>query len=185
MNSAGLESLYFAAVADVRQPHLDRMVSVGIAPATIARVGSAHPPFGVLCGQVEASGLFLPGDGQPHVVQPVIEHGALIDLVAWRVSTPARWGLVTGLGWLLNADWCFASRWDGERLPLHPSPLAWWQSGAEGGCVLDWDSPDLCWLRGFDPIDCSDDMLAATLRRALSKPVRLPRIRAMEVRNVA
>lgn len=185
MNSRNLESLYAAAVSNVRQPHLDRLRDTGVAPATIARLGTAYPPFGVLTGQVEASGLFLPGEGQAHVVQPVVEGCALVDLVAWRVANPARWGLVNDLGWMLNADTCLASRWDGSHLWLRSTPLEWLRGDAVGGVVLDWDSPDLCWLSGFEQIDCDSDMLAATLRRALSRPVQLPAIRCQGVRHVA
>lgn len=185
MNGRDLESLYAAAVCNVRQPHLDRLRGAGVMPATIARLGTTYPPFGVLTGQVEASGRFLPGDGQAHVVQPVVESCALVDLVAWRVANPARWGLVNDLGWMLNADTCFASRWDGSHLSLCSTPLQWLRADAVGGVVLDWDSSDLCWLRGFERINCDNDMLAATLRRSLTKPTRLPAIRSQGVQHVA
>lgn len=185
MNGFDMERLYAAAVANVRQPHLDRMREVGVFPATIARIGASYPPFGVFTGEVEKSCRFLPGEGQPHVIQPVVDGCELIDLVAWRVGNPARWGLVNGTGWLLNADACLGSRWDAERLTLHATPLDWLRADAVGGVVLDWDAPDLPTLHGFDRIDCGNDMLAGTLRRALTKPVRLPMIRVAEVRHVA
>lgn len=62
MKVRDLENLYAAAVGAVRQPHLDRLCGAGVAPATIARLGTAYPPFGVLTGRVEASGRFLPGE---------------------------------------------------------------------------------------------------------------------------
>jgi hypothetical protein len=185
MKGRDLEAAYAAAVSNVRQQHLDRLVGAGVTPRTIARIGTAYPPFGVMTGTCDVAGIFSPGDGLPHVVQPVAEGEELVDLVAWRVGSPMRWGLVTGLGWLLNADACFASRWDGDRLSLHATPLDWLRADADGGVVLDWTSPDLCWLRGFDRIDCGNDMVAATLRKALSRPVRIPKLQTMEARHVA
>ncbi|MBB3692472.1 hypothetical protein [Sphingomonas sp. BK580] len=172
-------------MAAVSQGHLDRLSAVGVRPDTIARIGQSYPAFGVLSGEMETGGRFLLGEGGAHVVQPIVEHHELIDLVAWRPGSPMRWGLVNGLGWLLNADSCFASRWDGDRLRLHATPLDWLRADAVGGVVLDWDSPDLTWLRGFAQIDCGNDMVAASLGRALNKSTRAPRLRTMEARHVA
>ncbi|WP_022687178.1 hypothetical protein [Sphingomonas phyllosphaerae] len=185
MTGADLERLYASAVKNVRQPHLDRLRAAGVTPATIARLGSAYPPFGVLCGEVERSNRFNAGEGKPHVIQPVVEGCGLIDLVAWRVGEPARWGLVSGLGWLLNADTCLGSRWDADKLTLHATPLDWLRADAHGGVVLDWHAPDLAWLRSFSLIECGDALLAISVRRALSKPRRLPVITVAEVRHVA
>ena len=184
MTGRDLEALFAHAVGRVEQSHLDRIVALGVQPAAIAHVNLAHPAFGVLTGVVEA-GLFRPGDGLTHIVQPVIEGGGLVDLVAWRSAAPTRWALATGLGSLLNADMAFASRWDGDRLSLLSTPLEWLRHGGDGAVVLDWDAPDLDWLRLFSTIDCASDILAATLRRALSKPKRLPTIRTMEARHAA
>lgn len=185
MKGANMEALYAHAVGAVRQRHLDRLATIGVAACTIARINLAFPAVGVLTGQLERGGRFLVGEGAPHVVQPVIEACGLIDLVAWRPDASMRWGLVSGLGWLLNADTCLGSRWDAERLTLHATPLDWLRADAVGGVVLDWDSPDLTWLRGFAQIDCGNDMVAASIARALSKPLRLPRLRTMEARHVA
>lgn len=185
MNGADLERLYASAVRNVRQSHLDRLRGAGVTPGTIARLGSAYPAFGVLCGEIEQSSRFNAGEGQPHVIQPVVEGYALIDLVAWRVGDPRRWGLVNGLGWLLNADTCFASRWDAESLTLRSTPLDWLRADAQGGVILDWHAPDLTSLRGFSFIECGDAVLASSVRRALSKPRRLPVITVAEVRYVA
>lgn len=190
--SAGvdLEREFDTAVSDVRQPHLDRLQSLGVPPAAIAAVGQRHPAFGVIQAEGEANGFYQPAGGLLHVVMPIYEGGSLIDLVAWRSGEPHRWWLRTGLGWMLNADACLCSRWDGHKLALHSTPLAWLQSASgglleAGGVVVDWDSPDLAWLRGFDAIDCDTQWLGATLRRALTKPLRLPAIRSTEARHAA
>lgn len=185
MTGADLEKLYASAVRNVRQSHLDRLRASGVSPATIARLGSAYPPFGVICGEVEQSSCFNVGEGKPHVIQPVVEGYGLIDLVAWRVGEPARWGLVNGTGWLLNADTCLGSRWDAENLTLHATPLDWLRADAQGGVVLDWHAPDLISLRGFSFIECGDTVLASSVRRVLSKPRRVPVITVTEVRHVA
>lgn len=190
MSAIDLEAELEAATANVRQPHLDRLRALGVAPGAIANIGAVHPPFGVVEAIAEPNGLYQPGDGDLHVINPVYEGGALIDLVAWRSDHPARWYLRTGLGWMLNADACLYGGWDGHLLTLRSSPLDWLR-GAEngprdaGGVILDWDAPELPSLRCFQRIDCADQWLLATLRRALSKPQRLPILSTLEVRNAA
>ena len=185
MKGADIEREFAAAVANVRQPHLDRLREIGASPASIAHIGSAHPPFGILNGTGERNGSFVPGDGLPHVVVPVVENGGLIDYVAWRSGNPARWWLRSGLGWLLNADGALSRLWPGDALILHSTPLGWLSAFGVGGVVVDWQSPDISWLRGVERIECSDDMLAATIRRTLDRPRRLPQITGTGVRRAA
>lgn len=180
-----LEAEYAAAVAAVRQPHLDRLAELGVRAFTVARINLAYPAFGVMTGEIDRHGQFIAGDGAVHIVQPVVEGEGLVDLVAWRSSNPQRWGMRTALGWLLNADTCFASRWDGHELHLHASPLAWLKADALGGVILDWDAPDIGWLRGFECVRCGDAVLAATLRRSLAKPQKTPLIMMEEARLAA
>lgn len=180
-----MEALYAEAAANVRQPHLDRLRAAGVAPATIARLGTAYPPFGVLSGEFERSNRFLIGEGRPHVVQPVVEGCGLVDLVAWRVDSPARWRLVSGSGWFLNSDSCLSPHWDASQLTLHANPLAWLCADATGGVILDWDAPEVSSLRAFERVSCGNEMLASVLRRALSKPPRVPFITVAEARHVA
>lgn len=179
-----------AAVASVRQPHLDRLRALGVSASAIATLNLSHPAFCVTEAIGEPNGLYQPGGGALHVVSPVIESGALVDLVTWRSDQPERWYLRTGVGWLLNADACLTSRWDGHQLSLRATPLDWLRRGARGawdagGVVLDWDAPDLSQLRCFDEITCDTDWLAVTLRRALSRPSRLPAIVSAEARRAA
>jgi len=180
-----LEAELASAAAAVAQPHLDRLRALGVSPDTVARINLAYPAFGIMEGEIDRHGDFVPGPGVAHIVQPVVERKQIIDLVAWRSSNPQRWGMRTGLGWLLNADTCFATRWDGQQLQLHASPLAWLKADAVGGVILDWDAPDISWLRGFERIRCGDAMLGATLSRALYQRTRLPVIETEEMRRAA
>lgn len=185
MKTRHLEAEYASAVQQVRQPHLDRLRELGVQPGTVARINLAYPSFGVMAGEIEAGGVFVPGGGAMHIVQPVVEHEQLIDLVAWRSNNPQRWGLRAGVGWLLNADTALASRWDGELLQLHASPLSWLQANATGAVILDWDAREVTGLRSFERVCCANPVLGATLRRALCKPHRLPIIETMETRHAA
>lgn len=180
-----LEREFDASVSNVLSVHLERLRGLGVAPATIARINLAYPALGIASGVIDRHGVFLPGDGGAHVVQPLVENGSLVDLIAWRPAAPTRWGLRTGLGWLLNADSAFATRWEGEVLNLHATPLDWLRADAQGVVVVDWAAPDLDSLRSFERIRCSNDMLGRTLRRALDRPRRLPRIETMEARRAA
>lgn len=180
-----LETEFASAVDRVRQPHLDRLRSLGVAPATVAAIGERHPSFGILTATAGANGLYEPGEGPLFVAQPVYEAGLLVDLVAWRSTRPDRWWLRTGLGWLLNGDACLYGGWDGHELTLAGTPLDWLRSGARGAVVLDWESPELYQLRGFETIHCSDRGLAATLGHALLRSQRMPDIRVLEVGHAA
>jgi hypothetical protein len=190
MRSRDLEAELFSGADRVRQPHLDRLGALGVTPAAVAALNRDWPAFGVVEAEVGTDGLFTPGGGLVHIVMPVVDGGALIDLVAWRSDNPLRWWLRTGLGWLLNADPCLASRWDAQHLTLHSSPLDWLRAcdqGAweAGGVVLDFDAPDLAALRNYDTIVCSDERVTALLKRTLAKPSRLPAILTKEVRDAA
>ncbi|ODP37383.1 hypothetical protein [Sphingomonas turrisvirgatae] len=180
-----LEGEYFAAVGQVRQPHLDRIRALGVAPATIAELGERYPAFGIVSAAPERAGTYQPQeDGTAHVVQPVFD-GGLVDLVAWRSSQPQRWWTRRGLGWMLNADRCLASRWDAGFLTLHATPLDWLRSGGEGGVILDWDAPDVVMLRAFATIACPDRSFMADLRNALVRSFRMPKLVGSEVRHAA
>lgn len=180
-----LEREFDTSVSNILSAHLERLRALGVAPATVARINLAYPALGIASGAIDRHGVFVPGDGSAHVVQPLVENGGLVDLIAWRPGAPARWGLRTGLGWLLNADTAFATRWDGEVLDLHATPLDWLCADAQGAVVVDWDAPDLDSLRSFERIRCGNDLLGRTLRRALDRPRRLPRIETMEARRAA
>lgn len=184
-HQSDLEREFDAAVSNVRTVHLDRLRAVGVAPATVARINLAYPAFGIATGEIDRRGMFLPGDGAPHLVQPLVEGRELIDLVAWRPAAPARWGLRTGLGWLLNVDTAFATRWDGNALDLYATPLDWLRADAQGAVVVDWDAPDLGSLRSFEQVRCSGDMVRRRLRQVLERPGGLPRVEVMEVRHAA
>jgi len=183
MNSDDLEREFAAAVNNVRQPHLDRMAALGVNSNALARCVHYAHPFGVMDAEPRRDGTYEAGAGTPHIVLPVYEGEGMVDLVAWRSDNPARWWLRTGLGWMLNANDIF-NGWHCE-LTLHSTPLDWLQAGGNGGVVLDWSSPDIRWLRGVAAIDCDTAHLAAMVRRELSKPARMPTIRARDMRHAA
>ena len=170
MNSAQLRAEFDAGVDRVRQSHLDRIVALGVLPATIYAIGREHHPLGVMSVSVSDDGMFEPGGDVPVLVQPVIEGSGLIDLVAWNSADPAKWWLRSGSGWLLNAYRCLGSRWDSGVLDLSVSPLAWLQGGAKGGVIVDWETPDLATLRQFDTVNCETPALAATFSNAVLRP---------------
>lgn len=176
----------YAAVVDaVRQPHLDRLRSLGVTPETIASLGLLGGAFGVASVETFEDGTYAPGVGPVHVVSPVFESGHLVDLCAWRTEQPSRWWLRTGAGWALGADDLLSSAWCDARRVLFASPLDWLKGGGVGGVVLDWDSPDLLQLRGLDTIRCASPQLADTLCAALRRPHRIPNIELMEARLAA
>ena len=176
-----------AAAGRVTQAHLDRLAALGIAPATIAGLGRHAISFGVAHIVGIEPGLYAPGDGAPHIVQPVFENWALVDLVAWQTTAPDRWLRRTGAGWALNADNAdFIDRFGGPPVLLHATPLDWLRAGATGTVILDWSSPRIERLRWHEEVCCATAALAETLRCRLTEALRLPDITiAPEVSHAA
>lgn len=162
------------AVREVRQAHLDALRGLGVPAWAIAHLGQHQPPFGVMTGTVDRSGLFLPGDGPARVVQPVIIGRQIVDVVAWRTARPDSWNLTTGLGWLMGEDQIYTA--PGEPVHLHSTPLQWLASGGQGICILDWSAPELASLRSLDAIEVAEPAIGKMLLERLSQPQRLPRI---------
>lgn len=165
-----------SAVARVRQPHLDRLVALGIAPTTIAAMGMSCIPFGICKITELPGGLYepSPGEGCDWLIQGVYEEGAIVDLLAWRTSEPTDWRWRLGNGWALNADALLPS-FDNPPLVVHDTLLDWWRSDCDGLVILNWASLEVRRLIMCDTIDARP----ATGRRiikCLSRPLRLPRI---------
>ena len=166
------------AVFNVRQAHIDYLLSLGATPEGIATLGHYQPPFGVERIDVDDAGRWWPAeDGKAAMVVPVIERGELIDIVAFRSSRPERWWWRVGCGSLLGAD-LLNDVWPIGPLRVVSTPLQWLCEGGRAVCVLDWSCPDyeLSPMRDRDELACDNSMLAARLRRRLAQPRRVPRI---------
>ena len=175
----------FAAGA-VRQRHIDALLGLGVAGATIASLGSRQYPFGVMEGVINKDGAFVPGDGPLHLIQPVMDGPDIIDLVAWRSMRHDRWGLRMGTGWALGVDNITEpGGWDSSSAHLIGTPLNWLRAGAADTVVLDWEAREIEHLRHLSEITCSDRVVAKLLTDALKRPQPLPSIRIEEMRHVA
>ena len=184
MSAVDLQSEAHAACACVRQPHIDRLLSLGATGLAIATLGGREIPFGVANVERTGGGLYQPGDGALHVISPVYADGEIIDLLAWRSGAPGNWAWRTGIGWALGSD-MLLPRWDSDPMRIFATPLEWLSAGGEGICILDWDAPELDGLRALENIE-ADEWIAQRLTRALSKPRRIPTIiKRKGVRHVA
>jgi hypothetical protein len=182
MSAIDLHAEGNAAAFDVRQRHIDLMRGLGVSINTIAEMGRETFAFGVAKAEALADGLYQPNDGgHPHVVMPVWENGALVDLVAWRTASPEDWLLRKGLGWALGQD---QLQYAGPVF-LAASPLEWLQRGGEALCILDWGCPEVFQLACLEEVTVSDPVTAGLLRQALRRPVRLPTIQLQEVAHAA
>lgn len=175
MSAVNLSGELFAAASQVKQLHLDHIRALGVAPATIAELGRAQPPFGIVEAETETSGRYQPSGGPVHVVMPVLDDGALVDLVAWRTTRPDRWWLRTGNGWALNPDDLREYfRWGAAPPTLRSTPLDWLRAGAVDSVILDWSAREIGQLRLHDRIECDGRRVASALRDALARAVRMP-----------
>jgi hypothetical protein len=200
MSMIDLEAEMSAAGRAVRQPHLDRLRALGVSNATMAAAGEAHWPFGVAHAEPAGDGLFQPGVGALHVLLPVLEDGALVDVVAFRPASPHDWllrtgnafalGLQRGLGW-----WTWHSPADPDAVPprhqvgrpvhLYSHPLDWLRGGCDGLAILDWDSPDIIQLNVLEQVTVSEPHIARLLTAALTRPARVPHIELKEFADAA
>ncbi|MGE4324254.1 MAG: hypothetical protein AB7E60_14660 [Sphingobium sp.] len=182
--SVDLNGEMLTAAGRVRQPHIDRLLALGVPGVVIATLGGHQIPFGVGTVERMERGLYQPGDGPLHVLSPVCEAGEIIDIIAWRSDAPGNWAWRTGLGWALGTD-MLLPRWDDDPVQLHATPLDWLRAGGTGMCILDWEAPELGDLHALEAIE-ADEWTAQRLTRALSKPRRIPTIiKRKEVRRAA
>lgn len=170
-----------AATFAVRQPHMDRLRALGVSTDFIADLGARFFPFGICAAEVQGDGTYQPGEGNPHVIMPVLEDGELVDLIAWRTSTPGDWHLRTGNGWALGAEWVASH----EDIDVFGSPLGWMIGRGEGICPLDWSAPELDRFRSVETLRAEDAETAQLLAAVLRKPVRIPTIRIREIAHAA
>jgi hypothetical protein len=163
----------------VRQCHLDRLRSLGV-PVTWPSEGTY--PFGVVHCERAGGGLYqpLPGAGALHVILPVVEEGALVDLVAFRSTAPDEWLLRTGNGTALGLERGVGWHTWGQSAHLFGNPLDWMQGAGQGLCVVNWSAPDLAQLDVLPCVTVSDPATGALLIEALRRPVRVPQIKVLE-----
>ncbi len=173
------------AASAVTALHLRRLAVLGVGWSVIGELGRHHYGFGVSRAAPDGSGLYSPGDGEPHLLLPVYEDGELVDLCAFRSDVPLNWLLRTGLGWALGLEEGMAPHAWADTVPLAESPLEWLRGGATGLCVIDWDAPEVTYLADLPHIVCSTERLAEQLRSALARPLRFPSISVRETRLAA
>lgn len=163
-----------------------QMLALGVPSVTLAMLRGVEAwGYGVVRASAGEDGLYLPGDGPPHLILPVIEQGGLIDLVAFRSSEPKNWRLRTGLGWALGLDVGMDRLSQGHPVPVHETPLDWLRAKMAGIVILDWESPDIHGLLAIPRLSCATPELARMLRAALTRPAYLPQISVRENRLAA
>jgi hypothetical protein len=174
---ADLQREKIEATLRINLLHLQRLHSLGVSRLTTANLGCRDQAgWGVVRAKPGADGLFLTGEGAPHMLLPVTMDGDLIDLVAFQPSAPSHWMLRTGLGWALGMDRGLEPYTWGDVPTVHETPLDWLRADCTGICVLDWSAPELHSLRGIAKIACATDQLAQTLARQLARDPNLPEI---------
>lgn len=165
--------------------HFHHLVALGVPRATLAAQRADSWGWGVVNAVDVGDGLYCPGNGPLHLVLPVWDGDDLIDLVAFRSANPADWRLRTGFGLCLGLDRGWEPFYWQDEVELTTTPLDWLRGGADGLCVVDWESPELHMLSTLPRIDCPDRRAAAQLRQALTRPQRLPQITVKETRFAA
>lgn len=124
----------------------------------------------------EPPALYEPDEnGTEHLILPVVEGGAVADLLAFRADKPERWWLRTGIGAVLGQDAIdkaeFFSDDDGPEgsLRVYRSPLSWLRSECQGCCILDWRVA-ACRLAGVREVVAEDLGIGEKIERAFVAP---------------
>lgn len=187
MKTADLDRELREAVGALRQADAEMLFKLGIDPLDVVIFGMVGRARIVRCG-----GLYEPDpQGAPAFVTPVFVDypdgpetnepwgtcrcGELIDLVAWHPEAPASWalraGAATWLGAVYPVDW--------EPFPLHVwrGPFDWLQARCEGLALLTHEPAEIYrLLAGCAAVRAADEIQLQEIRRALSRPYRLPHL---------
>lgn len=190
MNGRELLAEMEAAAALVRQPHLERLRSLGVSYASLAALGRDEHTIGVGMALLRDDGLFEPsGAGESVVVQAVhdgldreLGDAGLIDLIAWRTSEPERWWWRWGTAWALGHELLVDDI--GEPLPVVTTPCDWLAAAGEAVCLLDWSASSPAWraLRHGPALTFNDEALRLRVRNGLVQSAPMP---TMEIHNAA
>jgi hypothetical protein len=143
------------------------------------------PIFGVAFVSIAAQdiGYELAEGGKPAIIAPYFDGGRLLDLVACGLQTRTcrtREGICTVLG----ADHIEDARETETAVTLFPDVIEWLRAGRRGAVIVDWRAAPFT-LADLAGIACTDDLLAARVKKALQRPVTLPQLFVREAAHAA
>ena len=179
MKSRDLMSELFAAVesrnADERIGLFKRL---GISGQAIVATGAFLATQRV---RPIGDGMYEPDErGDEHLIIPVVEGGAIIDLLSFRPADPEHWFLRTGASAVLGEYRIERADWLDEPLRLFPHPLAWLKAKCAGAVILDWRCAP--WrLVGIKTLISETYELACKVDGVLNRPaIDFPKIRVRQ-----
>jgi hypothetical protein len=97
----------------------------------------------------------------------------VIDLVAWPLDAPGRFGSLFGDAMLLGVDRVGnpATYFGGQHLQLYRTPLAWLQAGCAGAVIIDPHGARFVLRRALGPIAGEDLDHARAIQRLTHFPL--------------
>lgn len=156
--------------------------SVGIPAPELYAAGLV----GAACIEVARNNSWQPVEsGRRCIIVPAVEHGIILDLIAFNPGDPDAWCSRVGNAWALGMDDITAARDAWKTLFIHPTPLDWLRSGGRGACVVEWTHEARMCLRDMGEIDVTSPKFAQALRLELARPPRLPEISIKRMRRGA
>jgi len=183
MSGPDLDAEFAAALAAVRQPHLDRLLALGVTGAAMIAVGLV----GVARIEAGRAGLYQPVEhGRPALVLPAWDRApirpdgqldyeaALVDLLAVRPADPERWWLRRGSVALLGEWQVWHASLGSEPIAVHRDPLRWLLTGGAGVVLLHDDGFDT--LANLPGLIAEDVEHGRHIKDRLSRPMRTPQI---------
>src|SRR5689334_16436238 len=99
-----LESELAAAGRATSILHFRMLESLGVNRAFACDLWRKGYGFGVQRVRDAGNGFYEPDDGPLHLILPVYDEGALVDLCAFRSSNPDGWLLRSGNAWALGLN---------------------------------------------------------------------------------
>jgi len=179
------DEIYLAALK-VRESHEDWLAAHGVSPVAVyCPFPRLHGNFGVCRAQFHGD-LYEPApDGTPVIVTGVSEHPeeALVDIVAFKPSNPARWWLRLGQAVVLGLHNARLAAFKEEPILVHATPLDWLRAECQGAVVLDWKREVLSHLDGYGVL--ADAATGKRLENAFHQRIHIPQIKITGERHAA
>jgi len=160
-----------AALRQMRQTHFDWFQAQGVGGHAFVDAGL----FGADSVSFEGACYEPTPYGEPAIIQPVIEHDEIVDLLAWSPKQPDRMATRLDYAAVLNLDAVSYADWHKTPLVVHATALDWLRASCNGAVVIDMQR---AWaqLHGVSEVTTTDHELATKLRAILRRPWPAPTV---------
>lgn len=162
--------------------HFEALKNLGVPPKAIGQLGAAQSGVSIAMSRIEplSGGLYQPNDeGMAALLIAVCDEPSdvlhpILDIIAVRSPSPARWWWRSGLAGMLGQN--LIENDMGNPVKVVSTPIEWLAEAGRAVCVLDWSTNSPAWtaLRHGPALTFSNDGLRQKVRNALISTTPLP-----------